>query len=134
MQEVYYKTSKSGLKKTSVQNFSAPTWNVSSENKPLPLNLNELAKVRNANPKQTMTVFISSKDQELPQALQKQGIVKNHAYSVLGVDPQKGIVILVNPHDSSKAIMLDAKSLFFNTVTVAKNKNNDTPTDSDMIA
>lgn len=130
----YSKTSKSGLEKTSVQNFSAPTWNVSSDNKPLPLNLNELAKLRKAHPNQTITVFIASNYQEIPQALNNQGIVGTHAYTLLAVNEKKKTVTVINPWDSSKAIVLDAKSLFFNTVTVAKNKNNDTPTDSDMIA
>ncbi|XVJ51758.1 MAG: hypothetical protein HEQ32_06650 [Vampirovibrio sp.] len=59
-------------------------------------------------------------DMEAEKKLRKIGLRSQHAYTVLAVNLAKQTVTVVNPHDSSKAIVLDASSLMFNFLVLAK--------------
>jgi hypothetical protein len=62
-------------------------------------------------------------DTELKKKLEEIGILSNHAYSV--VDANEDYVTVVDPYNSSKAIVLDATSLFFHYAYLAKNPTTD---------
>jgi predicted ATP-binding protein involved in virulence len=57
---------------------------------------------------------------EAEKKLRKIGLLSHHAYTVLAVNLAKQTVTVVNPHDSSKAMVLDASSLMFNFLLLAK--------------
>jgi hypothetical protein len=54
------------------------------------------------------------------KGLYKKGLLSQHAYTVLAVNLAKQTVTVVNPYDSSKAMVLDASSLMFNFLLLAK--------------
>lgn len=68
-------------------------------------------------------------DTALENKLKELGIASLHAYTLLAVDEQNKTITIVNPWDSSKAIVLDAKTtpLFFNQAVQANNATDKNP-------
>jgi len=104
-----------------------------------PFTLKQLAQLRRENPDVIMTVSIDTEkkdakgnwmrepsgewaqDTMLEQELKKKKLFRRHVYTVLDINEEQGTVTVVNPHNSSEAIVLDSTTLFFTRVTLANN-------------
>jgi len=103
----------------------------------------QLAEFRKQEPDKTLQISITpyKKDQNgnnirteqgnlvieatLEKRLTELGLISLHDYTLLDVDEENKTITIVNPWDSSKAIVLDAKTtaLFFNQANNAADKN-----------